>query len=412
MRVRKFVKLVPLCAGLALAACSPNLEFSVKKRWEKGIRNLAVLPVYPMREDVFVGTVRLLLDEENPFELLSRNYGFVDLSQELNASSRAQPNLPKTDNPSKITLADGTTKTVSKWEQPTDSNGVFRTGTGTPDRLRLAALPGVSVVRISSADVARRNLLSVISGAFRREANLNIDLSGVETMEIDDVTAFRVFNNDIIRRFKDDPWFAHSICQSAVTLKTKNPANLRLQMITRVFYARGIIYDYGNSVGSSLSAGQGIEPPTGAQADPGAAAPIPVQAPLLTDAGATPGTVARLATYGSQGSTLSEVFERPMAFGVTGIAFAPVGDTFGLSCEGGKATFNEAGRELGYLGSPDVGVMGGPVVAAPAAQPPSAATAAPLSVEGLNEPRNCQTLLDGGTPASVVDALRSAGKCK
>ncbi len=58
-----FKKIFSYTLVLSLLACSPNLTFSVKERWSKSIRNFALQPVYPMREDVFVGTLRLVVDE-------------------------------------------------------------------------------------------------------------------------------------------------------------------------------------------------------------------------------------------------------------------------------------------------------------------------------------------------------------
>ncbi len=44
--------------ALALAGCA-SPQISVKEKWSRSIANYDLVPLYPMREDVFIGDVRI-----------------------------------------------------------------------------------------------------------------------------------------------------------------------------------------------------------------------------------------------------------------------------------------------------------------------------------------------------------------
>lgn len=411
----------------AIASCGGDLQLSVKDRWEKGVRNFALKPIYPMREDVFVGTVRLVADEDRPFDILSRNFGYIDLTARLTELDKQLPSLPATSNPTEVTISqpsDDETKSptvLTKWGQPTNTAGVFGGNRNTQNRLRLAALPGVSVVQISEADFAQNNLLSSLASSYRQNANLNINLSAVESVEIDDVTAFRSFLAHIDSKFRNDPWFAQTICHSSATMDVKDFRNVQLQMVTRVFYARGIVYNYGSSVSASLNqatganSGSGSSLPTStttagtaagsvtapgvtttpAVPDPANPAPPPEPQPETV----TPGTVARISAQRAEGSSLTEVFERPMAFGVATIAVSP--SKYGLSCKDGLPQWAE--------GAPFFQTS---TVVAPGKFASPSAVIPPTGDQVLTGEESCQSFLNAGVSQAQVDALAAAGACK
>lgn len=350
----RFALLLPVL--VSLGACTNNLEVSVKERWQKSIRNFALQAVYPMREDVFLGTMRLTSSEEDPFSLKSRSLGFIDISGAIAQAEASKPNYPRTSAPSNFVVGpDGKlTKGRSTWTQPTKDRALRPTPSIDPNRLRLAALPGVSVVRITEADFAQRGLLSAIAGSFRSDANLNIDLTGIESLEIDDITAFQRFQTEFRRRIQTVRWYPEAICSSAAGLGDPTLKNTQVQMVTRVFYARGIVYNYGTNVSaalkavkgqegiinsenvfqpSSVAAGDGVEEGGAGNAapQPNTEQPAPTSAQTGDVTSIAPGTVAKVAAKSETGTSLTEIFERPLAFGVTTIAFDP--KDFGILCD-------------------------------------------------------------------------------
>ena len=331
-----------------VSSCSPNLEFSVKDRWSKSITNLALQPVYPMREDVFIGTLRLVRVKDEAFSIGSRSLGYLDLAGALDEAQRKLPNYPASGEPSKleISAANGVQKTAkTAWKQPTNTSGVFPPTPGVaPQRLRLAAIPGVSLTRVTEADFGRRNLFSAIAGAYRRDARLDINVTAVETVEINDIDAFREFKNNILVSLISDQNYRDGICASAAALGDPALDNVNIQMITRVFYARGIEYTFSDDASGALRAAEGD---TGipdssnifqqSTVDAGSAVggeqqgenpSKQAQAPNITTI--SPGTVAKIAVQRKNGSSLTEIFERPLAFGVQTLSVSP--KRIGLRC--------------------------------------------------------------------------------
>lgn len=403
-------------AFLPLIACTSNVEVSVKDRWQKSIRNFALQAVYPMREDVFLGTMRLATDEEDPFSLKSRSLGYIDISGAIAQSEANKPNYPSTSTPSNFVIgSDGKlTKTRTTWTQPFADSALRPTPNIDPRRLRLAALPGVSVVRITEADFARRGLLSAIAGSFRSDANLNIDLTGIESLEIDDVTAFQVFQTQFQRRLQTVRWYPEAICSSAAGLGDPTLQRTQIQMVTRVFYARGIVYNYGTNVSaalkqakgqegiinsenvfqeSSTNAGDAVEEggSGNANAQQASQQPNPTKAQSGDVASISPGTVTKIASQSSSGTSLTEIFERPLAFGVTTIAFDP--KSFGILCDengnyvGQQRLVDDRGAALKGK-RPRPGVI---PAAVPPAQPPVAVPPADVPLTA-----GCEALVKQG----------------
>lgn len=329
-----------LTAALALAGCAPSLEIPVKRKWTKSIRNYALVPIYPMRENVYIGTLRLVRKEDDLYTLGSRSLGYVDVSQALLASEREQPAYGKSGKAQPIT--EGSKLVGISWNQP--NSNLFPQG-GAPNRLRMAALPGISLVRLSEADFTRGGLLGLlnyaIGGSFRRQAHLDITLTGIETLELDDVRATQILQREVLDEIRRDPKLTQGICAAASSLG-QDIDGVQLSMITRVFYARGIQYSYGKKSSAALkaAAGQGGVPssdnifaPSGT--DAGAAVDGTTPAETQQNAsvsleGVTPGTVSKVAVQSEDGLTQNEVFERPMAFGAQ--ALSVNGEDLGLKC--------------------------------------------------------------------------------
>ncbi len=422
-----------------LSGCGETLEVSVKDRWKKSIRNYALQAIYPMREDVYVGTLRLVVDDDDPFDLASRSLGYIDMSLALVDSEARKPNYPRSDGPSRLVIdeqgnvSDGRTT----WLQPTETNALRPTPNTAPNRLRLAALPGVAVVRVTEADLGRRAGLFAAAASYRDEANLNIDLTGIESMEIDDILAYEIFRREFWRRLNTNRFFAEGVCASAATLKDPTLERAQVQMVTRVFYARGIRYSYGTDVSAALRAATGSQDiiasenvftrstTTAGQAVDGQQAATETTETSTTTQGEnatvetadlesiSPGTTARIATQSEKTTSLTEIFERPLAFGVSTIAI-PV-KRFGIECDkdGRLVSPVPVVRDQGQPNGKGQLVAGVPGVRA---TKPKDAAAPALPNVGAEKPKNtpltgsCQDLV-GTMPFEDIQELQRNGLC-
>ena len=352
-----------LFLSLLLTGCAPNLDFSVKDRWAKSVRNLALQPVYPMREDVFVGTLRIVSSNEDAFSLKSRSLGYVSIHDALAQAERRKPQYPVSGTSNTVSLGSEDKAKLTAWKQPTATNALVPNLSSNPERLRLAAIPGVSLVRVSEADLAKRGLLKVIAAAFRRNSELTINLKGVETLEIDDISAAKALVFGIHSPAVHDPWFGQGVCTAAVALGDPSLDSIQIQMITRVFYARAIEYNYGDDASAALKQVSSKEAvtdtsgnaapsttPAGAAVEGDGTKPAekPAAATVGDVSNVAPGTVAKVAVQRKDGSSLTEVFERPLAFGVGVLAVSP--KEIGIKCTPGgllvapRAPSNDAGK--------------------------------------------------------------------
>lgn len=331
LRVLKKVNLTAFLS-LALFACADtDLDVSVKKQWTESIGNYALRAVYPMRENVHIGTVRLMTEEGEFYGGQSRNYGQINVSAFLATMLNNLPAYAPSNNTNLVSAVTSGDTTYEAWVQPT-------TAAPRQDRLRLAAFPGISVVRLNSADFATNSLLSALSGAFQERASLDIQLNAIETIELDDVSAFRVFETAFWTRLAQEKPFREALCRSATSMGIPDGQDMQLQMITRVFYARAIDYSYSDKSAAALRAVTG-----GAVANTVDITNADVSLPQEADsaevaasaAEVTPGETSNSVNVGSsssQGLKLRQVFQRPLAFGVDAVAIEPY--LLGMRCDG------------------------------------------------------------------------------
>ncbi|WP_144640547.1 hypothetical protein [Bordetella genomosp. 13] len=303
----------PALVAVLLSGCStPTL--SVKDRWAKSIRNYGVVPVYPMREDVFIGQLRMYRVNGDAYSLDSRKFGSLDVYPEY--VDTPQPQYPKTSTlPAK----------GSAWSQPV---GSLRPVGTEPDRLRLAALPRLELVRITGAELAGGGgggSGNFVAGARAdSQQTVTVSLKGIETIEVSDDKVAPRFHNYLATRFSADgeprdPAFIQAVCQAAGALGAKSFGDIRLALVTRVMYARSIDFAYGDTFAAALRAAVGAEisaddltKPADLQADKPKAAEFDM-AKLIAVA---PGVSGRLTYSSKDGLSLTEDYERPLAFGV------------------------------------------------------------------------------------------------
>lgn len=336
VRIAKMVSLV-----VVVVACARDPNISVKREWTNAVRSFAMIPVYPMRENVYVGDLRVTGDRDDPFALNYRNFGHIDVSTVLEREMRALPQFPVTEPPSNGQLAFGQPK----------ATGSINSHRGTPNRLNMVALPGVELATLRGADLAAHGPVGGVAGlfnlGFRKNDVVKLTLKGVESMEITDQNAWPA----LLKRCGQLKGVTNSVNSTAlaasvraVTTAEDGPAKPSLHMITRVFYARSIVYTTNRvrQTGGNFSTGASQEDIP----DPGD--PLSSIPPLLNDgkqsssagtttdtqgaatagtveepsAGSvqvrseTPGVSASFVSASESAVSLTQIFERPLAFAV------------------------------------------------------------------------------------------------
>ena len=148
--MKKFM--IPL--ALLVAGCgAPKVD--VKKQWTDAIHNFSLVPLYPMREDVFVGDVRIHkigTDARASGALESRMlYRLGDGEQKFKMNNAKAPHYPKGSAAEPVTVQSGQAPPPRFSAQPGGDEAAANTA-GASSRLRLATLPGYDGVRITEAN--------------------------------------------------------------------------------------------------------------------------------------------------------------------------------------------------------------------------------------------------------------------
>ncbi len=351
METRKIrILAVALWAAL-LTSCATYSPNSVKERWNESIRNYALIPIYPMVEQVYIGDIRLFTGKTNPYGLSSIYIGHVpDIEDDLKYKERELPINPKTMQP-----PDPANKSAV-WPQPDQPISLPAT-TEDPDlRLKLAALPNIELASVTEADFGWSGISGlwnwIVGGHAGSRTTLRISVSGVETLEIDIISAYGntkdhleyMVSTETDKHGKIVPnAFMNGVCAAAKTLGDPKGKTSKFAVVTRVFYARSIKYVYGETVGAALRAAAGsgtrpnLPPRKDLLSDPQPDEPDGKESEEQSDAlselanSSSPGFVGSFATAQDESQELEKVFERPMAFGVDILTF-PISN-FGINCK-------------------------------------------------------------------------------
>lgn len=314
---------------LFLVNCTSVPKTSVKDRWNNSIRNYALVPIYPLLEQVYIGDLRLFTRHTSPYGLSSRYIGHVvEIEVALKKKEGRLPIYPKTN------VAPSSANKTTAWPQPTDP--IILPGASMEPRLRMAAFPHMALTRVTEAELGGSGISGlwnwIVGGSTASVATLNLSVSGVETLEIDDVTAYTV-TKEYLEEQAASQAFRDGLCAAAATLGDPSGTSSNIAVVTRAFYARGLKYVYGKTFGAALraAAGEGVRPnlpkeeitrsalPTNSEAAKKTVHPAVDLSALATRT--TPGLVGRFVTARGDTLTLEEVFERPMAFGVDVLVF-------------------------------------------------------------------------------------------
>lgn len=324
-KIKPWAYTASICAMLAVSGCGEPGYKSVKKQWSESIKLYGLVPIYPMRENVYVGDLRVTGTLKDDFALGYRHFGHIDVSEAIRNEMALRPEFPKT-KPKEI--KNGNEVIEYTFAETTEGNGKTNIAAprGKADRLYKAALPSVQIASLKAADlgaqypVAPTSLLADLK--FRASDTVNIILDGVETYELGDNAAWEAFHKTCLgEAYKEG---ALSASLGRVTQKSgqlgASPDGW-LHMITRVFYARSITYSRTYEVETSVGAGAGQgqlqnvaapQPDGGTPTKPATLAKQDNLKKLSID---LPGIAGSFARSDNGKLELIQVFERPMAFG-------------------------------------------------------------------------------------------------
>ncbi len=307
-----------------LMGCGDLPQVSVKKNWAKTITNYGLIPIYPMRENVYVGGLRVTGTADDPFSLGYRNFGRADVSATLSAEIKAMPELPET---TKVTTKDG------KVTFPQTAEYDITKPRGKSNRMNLVALPSITIGRVSGADLAAKAPVGAAGAAFdagfKASDNVHLALDGIESIELSDASAYEALKSacpnspDVTTKTALQASMAQLPKKAKKAKKDKKEAQSQLSIVTRVFYARSITYsaDRSRSFGSGVIAKQGkdlpnnVPTPTITYAADGTPNPVPAGSHTQQLDQNAPGVAASFIYASTSGLSLTQVFDRPMAFG-------------------------------------------------------------------------------------------------
>jgi len=327
----RYLLALSLPMSLALSACDTP-QVSVKKEWETTINSYGLRPVYPMRENVYVGDLRVTGHKKDDFSLNYRYFGQLDIAGVFKKEIKGRPELAETPNKTNytITLADGTEKTLQRFEQPSASD--VTAPRGHSNRMFLAALPSLKIASVKAADIgiqAPAGTTKALSEAgFRLSDTVAIRLEGIESLEISDSAVW-----DALKKQCGESGEIKNSTALTAALGMVTPADFAgtkikpdgwLHVITRVFYARSI--HYNRTISKSFA--------TVAQASKGDLSENKINAQPLSNGNeetpaavtdknmltglpvSVPGVAASFVSKSDTGIEMIQIFERPMAFGV------------------------------------------------------------------------------------------------
>lgn len=346
---RNLLCLLVLCSVLSSCAMSVP-EVPVAQQWATTMNNFSLQAIYPMREDVRVGDIKLTVDAKTvPHGVLPfRDIAHLDLSDVMQAYYEQRASYPVDQSFTKG--QDGS----KPWVQPISPTGIFTKNKTDVNRLRMAALPGIKVATVVQGTLGGQIPLqgTSVGGAIAAQGNrvLDISLTGIEEVRApDDFTVFRRFQESCATDIKDH--LSEDQLSSSLALMTAEPVERsqpQLAIITQVYYARAIDYtfktdqayaaDLAATVGSlselaklSAALGKDSVPSTAASGGVAAGQDASSTAKEIADlvaamrskiSGATaPGLTISTVFADTRGLTLREVFQVPLAFGAQVVTF-------------------------------------------------------------------------------------------
>ena len=326
-----------------LGACStPTVD--VKSTWNETIANYSMIPLYPMREDVYAGDIRVHTSVLGGSETVdSRFLARLDVNGELVNKEQGAPDYSDPDfaaiaksytpvgtgNPQKTPQspppADGATNRaqipevaspqltgkVERWAQPVKARILEPIGDADVKRLRRFALPRIEAARVTTGDFSGSGVFggiwkATLGAAFQDDETLLISLTKLESVELSDRDVVDKFRLWAIAALEDEK-LTSALCHAGLRWGDSSLEHIRISLITRAFYARGVRYSFGDTYGAALVASvaqQETLPQGNGVAD--------------LEAGGN------LGFKRTSGLGIEEDFNVPMAFGVNAATISPL----------------------------------------------------------------------------------------
>lgn len=306
-----------------LAACTtPVPQAPVGEKWAAAIRNYGMRPVYPLREDVFVGDMRLSTPGAAG-EIRSRYLGHLPLVTPLTEQEQIRPTHSLT---TATTLPAGAHGT-----RPEAFASTLSESTTGGLRLRRMALPKFDAIRVTAAELGGSGGVGLYGAAadlaLGAQQQLSMQLSGLEGVEITDAALFTAFRAQLDSAREP---LALSICIAAYALGDATLEQSHIELVRRVFYARQLDYMAGDAfnLAAEVAAARAASPQAkaaGQALGDCSTDPIPEPAPA-TPSAETPATATPAPATGIEAGraalrhrrqncqSLQQVFDRPMAF--------------------------------------------------------------------------------------------------
>ena len=351
-----------LLATTALVACGQTPTIPVAQQWGTAIGQLDLIPLYPVQEDVQPGDVFLLgldgqaggTDPGSGWKVRVGQIRKVHLLPLLNGNYGERLSLVGKDG-----------KAISS-----DGDNFVDSGPGKPPtRLRMMALPDVSVAKVSNGSIAGGGLLGALSVGLglNASAETSVDISIQDVAELHigggaTLAAIRAHEAEFIAHnlkptylleflAQRDRGLAKAACDT--DFARLDTANISLLVANEIVYAKGMNFSYSDK--TTLAGRLSVSSPAaaGAAAGSGSAgsgsgpAPAAAKVPTLADeVAAAQATLSAMAKeYGSTSPgvgisfgvgrsgnmTLKQTWPRPLAVGIAGSIRYSIGDVMGVN---------------------------------------------------------------------------------
>ncbi len=339
------------CGVLGACGTSEIPTVSVAKQWADTIENYSLQPIYPLREDVRVGDIKLTIDPSTaaPNQLPFRDIGFLDLNAEMEAYYQRRPSYPADNNLS--IPADGS----RPWVQPVANGSLFQSNGADTKRLRMMALPAIKVATVFQGSLSGQGLLGAIGIGGAASASkgklFDISLAGLEELRApDDFTIFQGFSEYCAKESVSGRLHGENIQRSLNIMTaegtTSDKSNPQIAILNRVLYTRTIDFTFrteegysadvsaviaglselakfSNALGSSQASSPSVpesESSAGAEAKEIADFVAALRAKVTGTN--SPGVALSAVYVDARGITLRDIYERPLAFATQAVTFS------------------------------------------------------------------------------------------
>ncbi|MBC7772504.1 MAG: hypothetical protein H7210_08430 [Pyrinomonadaceae bacterium] len=358
----KFVRTLGLSARMVALGCSlyvfANLAGCVStprgaaaREWSLTLREMQIVPVFPPREDVYVGDVYVV--DQDELKLFEEDFGashegflpisilaaHIPLQQDTSIFYNARPSFPRTD-----LSNDDPSNAAQPTEEATD---VYTRGD--VSRLRIVGFPEFMSATITQGDIAAFIPTEAVNigaaAGFTQSQQVKISVPVAESYAYPAAQAFKAAE-------------AHLAESGINKVMGVDPALVgdggvmgHLRLITEVYYTRVIDVSFFNSqsrgarVDAKINAPPGLTAPeVPPPAEPPPASPFDDPAPASADvappdaastaadlvsslntqldaamASQVPGGKIRFLSAGAYGVAMRRTFERPVAIGYRGL---------------------------------------------------------------------------------------------